>query len=166
MKINFEGYLHICQDAGMNQRKLDPVAAQAMATATELRALLGRLKRRLREEASAGDFSLSQLSVLSRLDRDGPTTVTLLARAEGMRPQSMGATIAALESAGFVSGTPHPTDGRQTVWSLTPTSREWIKVRRAAREDWLFRHIQAKLSPAEQNKLASAVELLKRLVEP
>jgi hypothetical protein len=32
-----------------------------------------------------------------------------------------------------------------------------------AREDWLFRAIQTNLAPAEQEELARALELLKRL---
>jgi DNA-binding MarR family transcriptional regulator len=139
--------------------------AHAMALAGELRVLVGQLRRRLREQASFGDLTWSQTSVLSRLDREGPATVTSLARAEGMRPQSMGATVSALEAAGLVSGSPDPKDGRQTILSLTPNCQEWLKASRAAKEDWLFRAIQSKLSPEEQAELASAVELLKRLAE-
>jgi DNA-binding MarR family transcriptional regulator len=150
----------------MNTRKPPASSSQAMTTAAELRTLLGQLKRRLREETSSDEFSLSQISVLLRLEREGPATVTTLARAERMRPQSMGATVASLQTAGFLSGAPHPTDGRQTLLSLTPASREWIKRKRAAREDWLLRSMQAKLSSAEQKQLGEAIGLLKRLVEP
>jgi DNA-binding MarR family transcriptional regulator len=139
--------------------------AHALALAVDLRVLIGQLRRRLREQASFGDLTWSQTSVLSRLDREGPATVTSLARAEGMRPQSMGATVSALQAAGLVSGSPDPEDGRQTILSLTPTCQEWIKAGRSAKEDWLFRAIQTKLSPEEQEGLASAVELLKRLAE-
>jgi DNA-binding MarR family transcriptional regulator len=139
--------------------------ARAMALAGELRVLISQLKRRLRAEAHFGDLTWSQVSVLSHLDREGPATVTTLARAEGVRPQSMGATVSALEAAGLVSGAPDPTDGRQTILSLTAACQEWIKAGRAAREDWLFRAIRAKLAPSEQEELATAVELLKRLVE-
>lgn len=152
--------------AAMNARKPPALPNQTMATAVELRTLLGQLKRRLREETGTGDFSTSQLSVLLRLDRSGPATVTRLAQAEGIRSQSMGATVASLQSAGFVCATPHPTDGRQTLISLTPAAREWIKRKRAAREDWLFRTMQAKLSSTEQKQLGEAIALLKRLVEP
>jgi DNA-binding MarR family transcriptional regulator len=165
MKVNFVVFLHMCQDGSMSKRKVDPETARVSATAGELRVLIGQFRRRLREEAHAGDFTPSQISVLSRLEREGPATVTTLAQAEGVRPQSMGATVSALQVAGFVVGSQHPTDGRQTVLSLTPACREWIKATRAAREDWLFRTIQAKLSLAEQKKLAGAVELLKRLVD-
>ena len=134
--------------------------------AGELRVVLGMLTRRLREQAHSEDLTWSQKSVLSRLERDGPATVTTLARVEGVRPQSVGATVAALEAAGLVRGAPHPSDGRQTILSLTPACRDWIAASRAAREDWLLQAIQAKLSPAEQEELASALALFKRLVEP
>jgi DNA-binding MarR family transcriptional regulator len=139
--------------------------ARASALAAGLRVLLGKLKRRLREQADAGDLTSTQISVLSRLDRDGPATVTALAKAEGMRPQSMGANVSALEAAGLVSGTPDPNDGRQTILALTPACLDWIKEGRAARQDWLFRAIQAKLGPEEQEELARAIELLKRLAD-
>jgi DNA-binding MarR family transcriptional regulator len=139
--------------------------APILALAGDLRVVIGQLRRRLREQASFGDLTWSQTSVLSRLEGEGSATVTSLARAEGMRPQSMGATVSALEAAGLVNGSPDPEDGRQTILSLSPACREWIKAGRAAKEDWLFRAIQSKLSPEEQGDLAKGVELLKRLAE-
>jgi DNA-binding MarR family transcriptional regulator len=133
--------------------------------AAELRVVLGKLKRRLREHANKGDLSLSQMAVIGYLDREGPSTVTSLARAEGVRPQSMGATVAALEEAGLVSGNPHPADGRQVVLSLTGAARQWLEASRAAREDWLSQAIRSHLSPAEQEELARAAALLKRIVD-
>ena len=149
----------------MKERPDSPHTARASALAGELRVLLGKLKRRLREHTHLGELTSSQISVLSRLDSEGPATVTALARAEGMRPQSMGANVSVLEAAGLVSGTPDPNDGRQTILSLTPACRKRITAGRAAREDWLFRAIQANLAPEEQEELARAVELLKRLAE-
>jgi DNA-binding MarR family transcriptional regulator len=150
----------------MNGQQGDPETARVSALAAELRVLSGKLQRRLREQAHLGDLTWSQISVLGRLEREGPATVTTLARGEGMRPQSMGANVAALEAAGLVSGTPDPTDGRQTILSLTAACRGMVKVGRAAREDWLYRAIRTKLAPEQQAELASAVELLKRLVDP
>ncbi|HUB89732.1 MAG TPA: MarR family transcriptional regulator [Dyella sp.] len=137
-----------------------------MATAAALRVVLGKLKRRLREETGSRGLSGSQVAVLGHLEREGSKTVTELAELEGVRQQSMGATVASLETAGLLKGAPHPTDGRRTILSLTPKARAWIKASRAAREDWLFHTIQIRLSPAEQKRLAAAVELLQRLVEP
>jgi DNA-binding MarR family transcriptional regulator len=150
---------------GMKGRTDDQRSARASDLAQELRALFGKLKRRLRDQAHIGDLTPSQTSVLLRLEKDGPATASNLARAEGMRPQSMGPLVAALEAAGLVSGASDPSDGRQTILSLTDACRKWIEEGRAARQDWLTRTIQARLSPQEQEDLAASVELLKRLVD-
>jgi DNA-binding MarR family transcriptional regulator len=143
-----------------------PAAADALhALAEDLRVLGVKLRRRLREESNVGDFTPSQMQVLALLEREGAATVTSLARAQGMRPQSMGETLSALKAAGFVTGAPDPNDGRQTVLSLTPAFRKKIKASRAAREDWLFRTIQTRFSAAEQKQLAIGVDLLKRLID-
>jgi DNA-binding MarR family transcriptional regulator len=142
-----------------------PATPRTAALATDLRVLVGQVRRRLREQWSLGDLTESQIAVLRRLDSDGPATVSTLARAEGMRPQSMGANIAGLQAAGLVSGTPDPNDGRQTLLSMTAECREKVKAGRIAKDDWLCRTLQTKLTPAEQAELARAVELLKRLVE-
>lgn len=138
---------------------------QVLQLASELRILIGKLRRRLREEAHMGDITMSQASVLSRLERDGPATVSSLARAEGMRPQSMAATVQALTQAQMVTGSPDPLDGRQTILTLTDSCRAWIAASRAAREDWLARSIETRLTPAEVTELDKAVALLKRLAQ-
>ena len=143
----------------------DPGTARASALAAELRVVLGRLHRRLRGEAHLADLTWSQMQVLSWLEREGPATVTILARAQGMRPQSMGETLSVLKAAGLVSGAPDPADGRQTVLSLTAACQEKISAGRAARQDWLFRAIQTRLAPAEQERLAAGLELLERLAD-
>ncbi len=139
---------------------------EVSALAVEIRVLLGQLKRRMREESEVGDFTTSQLAVLSRLEREGPATVTALARGEGVRPQSIGPAIAGLEALGFIVGQPHPTDGRQTIYSLTAEAVEFFQAGRAAREDWLSRSIRTHYTPAEQRELDAAVQLLKRLIAP
>src|ERR1700744_1754503 len=142
-----------------------PPLESVSALAAELRALVGKLKRRLREQAGTGDLTPSQGSVGLRLEKEGPATSSNLARAEAMRPQSMATVVAALEAAGLVEGAPDPTDGRQTLMSLTEACRKIITDGRAARQDWLARTLQARLSADEQDRLAGAVDLLKRLVD-
>lgn len=138
---------------------------RAADLARELRIVFGAIKRRLRAQMTPGDLTISQLAVLSRLDREGPATVSVLAREQGVRPQSMGATVAALEAAGLIRGTPDPADGRQTLLTITQACRELIQASRTAHEDWLLAGIEAKLNAAEQGELARAIALLKRLVE-
>lgn len=142
-----------------------PQTERASTLAVELRTTLGRLKRRLREHGGGNDLTPSQVSVLLHLEKDGSTTVSNLARAEGMRPQSMSATIAPLQKAGLVSGSPDPNDRRQTMMSLTKRCQKLLQEGRAARQDWLTTTIQEKLSAQEQEKLAAALELLARLVQ-
>jgi DNA-binding MarR family transcriptional regulator len=137
----------------------------ASKLAEELRALVGRLKRKLREQKSHGDLTPSQVTVLLHLEKQGPATASNLARAEGMRPQSMGAVIAPLEATGLLRAMADPEDGRQTLLSLTEKCRKLIQDGRAARQDWLTKKIQAKLSPQEQEKVAAALKLLARLIE-
>lgn len=147
----------------MQQRTADPTVSASLTVAGELRVVLGQLVRRLREQASIGDLTRSQAAVLARLERDGPATMSTLARAEGIRPQSMGTIVSVLEATGLVSGTPDPADRRKTVLSLTDSAREQFATGRLAREDWLFRAIRTELSSAEQDQLASLVGLLVRL---
>jgi DNA-binding MarR family transcriptional regulator len=134
--------------------------------AADLRAVIGQVSRRLREQASAGELTWSQTAVLGRLEREGPATVTGLAKAAGMRPQSMGANVAALEAAGLISGAPDPSDGRQTLFSLTDRCRDWIQASRTAKEDWLSRAIRTRFSPEELQDIGKAATLLRRLAEP
>lgn len=133
--------------------------------ATEIRTLVGQLRRRLREESPVHGLTPSEQAVIVRLGHHGPTTLTALAHAEGMRSQSMGATVAALKAAGLVAGSPDPADGRQTLLSLTQASRDLIQTHRAAREDWLSQTIAARFTPQEQQALAAGVDLLKRLLD-
>lgn len=147
------------------ETRADHHPAGVATLAQGLRTVLGRLKRRLREQAQTGDLTPSQVSVLLRLEQDGAATTSSLARAEGMRPQSMAAIIAALADAGLVSGAPDPADGRQTLLSLTEACRKRVEEGRAARQDWLTRTIQTRLSPEEQGDLAKALRLLGRLVD-
>jgi DNA-binding MarR family transcriptional regulator len=136
-----------------------------LVVAGDLRVALGRLARRLREQANGGDFTHSQSSVLVRLERDGPATMTALARVEGIRPQSMGTIVSVLEAAGLISGAPDPGDGRKTLLSLTDSAREQFATGRLAKEDWLFQAIRTRLTPAEQAQLATCVTLLQRLAD-
>lgn len=143
----------------------EPATEAAHALAVDLRMLASQLRRRLRQEASVADWTESQRAVLLRLERQEVATVTDLALAEGVRSQSMGATVASLIEGGYVKGAPDPADGRRTLLSLTPQTRKVFRQVRTAREDWLQRAISARYSPAEQKQLTAAVQLLQRLLD-
>jgi len=146
----------------------DPTMNESLplnALAAELRISAGKLVRRMREQSRPGDFTTSQKSVLLRIDRDGPATVSALARAESVRPQSMRMTVAALQALGALSGSPDPTDGRQTLVSLTPAFRKKLNASRAAKEDWLVQALQHQLTASEQQQLAATLQLIQRLAD-
>jgi DNA-binding MarR family transcriptional regulator len=134
--------------------------------ATELALALGLLMRRVRSAAPAESHELSwtQKAVMVRLDGQGPATIAELARAEGVKPQSMGATVAALEEMGIVERKPHPTDGRQMNIALTTKGARVRRDARIAKQTWLAQSI-AKLDAAEQKKLPALTALIKRLGE-
>lgn len=127
---------------------------------------LGLLVRRIRADTSPEmqEFSWTQQAVLSRLDKHGPATAADLARAEGVRPQSMSTALGLLEKKGLVERKAHPTDGRQINIRLTARG---ITLRRNTKEAtyaWLSRAI-AELDRQEQVTLFKAVELFKRMAE-
>jgi DNA-binding MarR family transcriptional regulator len=130
--------------------------------ASELRAVLGQLIRRLRAEHG---FPLSQGAVLGRLDREGPQSVSDLAAAERVRPQSMAQTVSDLEAEGMVERNPDPEDRRRALVSLTEHGKDTLEADRRHREGWLARAIADDLSEEEQAVLRDAVELLRRLAE-
>src|SRR5438093_1597150 len=101
--------------------------------ATDLRACLGRLLRRLRQVKVADELTPSQTAVLVRLDREGPATVTELAGAEGIRSQSMSTIVGVLKERGLVVGSSDPNDGRRCVISLSQTGREGVHGARRER---------------------------------
>jgi DNA-binding MarR family transcriptional regulator len=137
----------------------DPGPAGA---AGELRLVLGQLMRRLRAEHAV---PISQLAVLSRLDREGPQTTSGLAAAERMRPQSMAQILAELNDDGLVQRRPDAGDRRQILVELTAGGRKLLQAERRRREDWLSRAIVEELSPAEQKTLVRAISVLRRLAE-
>jgi DNA-binding MarR family transcriptional regulator len=137
----------------------------ASTLASELRIVIGRLVRRLREQTAGNDLTRSQSAVLFRLEQDGPATATTLANAEGMRPQSMAKIVQVLQDAGLVGGTPDPKDGRKTLLSLTGNAREQFRTGRRAREDWLTKALETRLSPVETRQLAASADLLRRLAQ-
>src|SRR6202142_1122982 len=118
---------------------------------------IGLLMRRVRAAAASHELSLTESAVMSRLDREGPATTADLARAEGMKPQSMGTTIAALEEMGMVERKPHPTDGRQVNIELTAKGAAVRKSAGDAKRTWLAQAI-AQLDEQERVTLFKAAE--------
>jgi DNA-binding MarR family transcriptional regulator len=133
---------------------------QTAPLAHELRETLGRLVRRLRAEPGP---STRHMTVLSRLDRHGPSSTSDLAAGERMRPQSMAQTVRDLEETGLVTRWPDPADRRRAFVELTPAGREELRATRARRESWLAQALERELDAREREQLRQALALLRRL---
>jgi len=125
---------------------------------------IGVLMRRVRAASGLHELSLTEASVMGRLAKDGPATTADLARAEGMKPQSMGTTVAALEEVGMVERKPHPTDGRQVNILLTAKGAAVRNSAKDAKQTWLM-HAISQLDESERETLFKAGEIIKRLAE-
>jgi len=126
---------------------------------------LGRLVRHMRAAAAAHELSLTESAVLARLGREGPATTAELARAEGMRPQSMSAAVAALEERELVERKPHPSDGRQVNIALTDKGAAVRSATKDLKRAWLAQAM-AGLDEEDRRILARAGDILARLLEP
>ena len=131
------------------------------AAVTELLSVTGQLTRRLRAVSNTRELTWSQVAIMARLEEAGPLTTADLARAESVKPQSMGGTLAAMEEEGLVERQPHPTDGRQILYALTDEGREARRKVSLAKREWLLAAI-AQLSLAEQKTLLAAVDIIRR----
>jgi DNA-binding MarR family transcriptional regulator len=130
-----------------------------------LRVSIGMLLRRLRQTRTDGELTLPESSALTRLDRGGPATASALAKLEQISPQSIGATLGALEAKGLIERSPDPGDGRRAVLSVTGAGSRLLRDKRNARTERLAKALSAGFTPAEIQLLAAASPLLERLAE-
>ena len=130
-----------------------------------LRVSIGLLVRRLRQVQAEGELTLPETSALARLDRGGPATPSALAKLEQISPQSMGATLGALEARGLVERRPDPEDGRQVVMSATEAGLQALRNRRNARTEHLAQALSSGFTRSELKQLMAVAPLLERLAQ-
>ena len=139
--------------------RVDP---QTEGVARALLLCMGLLRRRLRQVPVTGELTLPETAALGRLDRGGPGGRGGLARLEQISPQSMGATLGALEARGLVGRRPTPpTAGGSCCRSPRPAGvlkRPAQRPHRAARAGAV-----AGFTAAELEQLLAAAPLLERL---
>ncbi|MCM2393731.1 MarR family winged helix-turn-helix transcriptional regulator [Streptomyces albipurpureus] len=142
------------------------VSASALRAARDVQVLFSRLRRRLRELYDTRELTPSQISVLTRLGKEGPASTSDLAAAERVRPQSMATNVAALDERGLVQRRPDPGDGRRLLISLTGAGREFFDDKQRAGEEWLARALQDRCTEEERQTIIQAMALLERLPPP
>jgi DNA-binding MarR family transcriptional regulator len=130
-----------------------------------LRMSVMRLHRRLRRERPDSGLSLTNLSVLGRLDREGPATASALAEAERIQPQSITRVVADLEHRGLVERMPDTTDRRRIPLRISDAGRALMVEDRRQRDEWLAIAMSNTLTAAERDILLVAARLIDRLAE-
>jgi DNA-binding MarR family transcriptional regulator len=133
--------------------------------ASALQVSIGLVLRRLRQALPAGELTVPESAALARLDRGGPTTSSALAKLEQISPQSMGATLGALEARGLVERRPDPDDGRRIVLSATRAGLKALRRRRNARTGQLAQALASGFTRQELEELMAAAPLLERLAQ-
>ncbi|MFG3250438.1 MarR family winged helix-turn-helix transcriptional regulator [Streptomyces sp. NPDC048187] len=137
-----------------------PSAVQA---SREVRAVISRLRRRILKASEVEDLTLSQSSVLARLSDRGGVTASELAGIEGVRHQSMTATVTALASMGLVERHPDPDDGRRLLITLTAEGVRRVEEGRQVRTEWLADRLQARCTEEERRAVIATMAVLQRL---
>jgi DNA-binding MarR family transcriptional regulator len=133
--------------------------------ASALRIVVGRLVRRLRQLHEEGDLTLSELSVLARLDQSGPLPARLVAEQERVTPQAMSQIVGVLEDRTMITRAPDPDDGRRVLLSASEAGRALLAGRCSTKARRLARALESTLTSAEQNQLAAVLPLIDRLAE-
>jgi DNA-binding MarR family transcriptional regulator len=141
------------------------VSRSAAITAREVKVVVSRLRRRIRGLALVDDLSGSQAAVLTRLHKEGPSSASALAGAEAVSHQAIGAILAVLGKRGFIHRSPDPTDGRRQLISLTAAGVAQAENTTSAREEWLARALQDRLTEDDRRTVRHAMALLDRLTE-
>jgi DNA-binding MarR family transcriptional regulator len=125
---------------------------------------MGLLRRRLRAAGSPAELTFPEVAALARLERGGPATSAELARIEQISPQSMGATLAALEARGLVARSADPADGRRVVMSVTDAGLHLVGKRRDVRVEQLVAALDG-FTDAEVRAILTTAPLIERLAD-
>jgi DNA-binding MarR family transcriptional regulator len=102
-------------------------------TPARLRAVVGKLSRRLNSLARGSGLTPSQLSALGVIARQGPLRLSELAEVESVNPTMLSRVVAALDEAGLVRRRTDPDDRRAGLLEVTASGRRTHDRLRAER---------------------------------
>ncbi|MFI9646383.1 MarR family winged helix-turn-helix transcriptional regulator [Streptomyces sp. NPDC052040] len=139
------------------------LSPSAVRASREVRTVVGRLRRRILKASETEDITLSQESLLARLSGRAGVTASELAAEEGVRHQSMTATVASLAARGLVLRSPDPDDGRRLLITLTADGHRRVEEGRQARKEWLAGQLQDRCTEEERRTVIAAMAVLERL---
>ena len=141
------------------RQQADPAQAEQAA---RLRAVIGRLSRRLRSTASGSELTPSQISVLFTIVRQGPLGLSELASIESLNPTMLSRIAAQLGELGLITRTADPGDRRAALVAATGAGRRLRERIHRERTQALGAHVQG-LSEEQQAALWRALPVLEEL---
>jgi len=132
--------------------------------ASDLALAVIRFARQLRSQRSDSKVTLTQLSALSTLAKEGSMTPGALAVRERVRPPSMTRVLTSLAEQGLVVRTAHPADGRQVMVSASAEGVELVEAEQRASQEWLLTQL-GKLDADQRQTLIAAADLMSAMVD-
>jgi len=132
--------------------------------AQRLRAVVGKLSRRLRPTLAAEGLAPTSVSVLMTVGRLGPIGISRLAEIEGVNPTMLSRVLAELGERALVRRLPDPSDRRAALIEATAAGLALREQIRDERTDVLKVQLGA-LSDAERRSVEAALPVLERLTE-
>jgi DNA-binding MarR family transcriptional regulator len=133
--------------------------------ASELRALLARLIKKLRKESAKGQhLSLTERSTLSLLQQQNQMLPSELASSEKITNQSMSQILNHLLELGYITRTASDMDKRKVLISLTALGEKILLQVRAERDEWLAKAICDSCDEEEINLLKKVIGPLTKVV--
>jgi DNA-binding MarR family transcriptional regulator len=129
-----------------------------------LRAVIGRLSRRLRPTVAGSGLTPSQISTLFTIVRHGPIGLSELAEAERLNATMLSRIAAQLCEGGLIVRSPDPEDRRSAIVAATAAGRRMRERIHRERTRALSAHID-ELPAREREALWRALPALEQLAE-
>jgi len=148
---------------GQAGARLDLDSSDAEASA-RLRAVIGRLSRRLRPTVAGSGLTPSQISVLFTVVRAGPLRLSELAEIESLNPTMLSRITAQLCDSGLVRRATDPGDRRAAFVQATAAGRRTRERIHRERTQALNAHVQT-LTEHERKALWEALPVLEQLAD-
>jgi DNA-binding MarR family transcriptional regulator len=135
MSDSISGHRGVDVQAALGSAGTDPSANDlAVSVIGRLFRLAPQLTELLDHGAREYGMGFARGRVLWALAETGPVVMRALSQRLGISPRTVTGLIDALEADGWVTRSPHPTDRRATIISLTPAAEEALVTLRGSYE--------------------------------
>jgi DNA-binding MarR family transcriptional regulator len=144
----------------------NPAPALDLDTATRLRAVLGRLARRLRptEAGRAAGLTPTRVTVLLRVVRSGPIRLSELAESEGINPTMLSRAISKMVDSGLLERSSDEGD-RRSAWVQSTAAGQRLAERMRRERTDAVKLALGELGDVDREALERAMPALEALAE-